>query len=281
MSSSDPWSGWTGRRTTSQAVLDPGQANRLAVTLDQTPDFAVGDALPPAWHWLYFHDLVPATDLGPDGHPRPGVTMPPSLPPRRMWAAGRIDFVAPLRLGQEVTRSSTIRTITPKDGRTGRLMFVTMDHELEAGGEIGVREEQTVVYREATAPAAGSAPPAPDAPDFSETWRLDNAALFRYSALTFNSHRIHYDADYARDVEGYPDLVVHGPLLLTLLLDAATRRGIDLESVRYRAVSPVFLPDPFTVNGRHDDDGLALWAASSSGRLAMDATATTRQEIDP
>lgn len=279
MSPENEWSEWIGRSTSSNALLDPAQANRLAVTLDREPGFKIGDAVPPAWHWLYFHDLVAASDLGPDGHPKLGVTMPPSLPPRRMWAAGRIDFVAPLRLGQEATRTSTIRTVTPKDGRTGPLVFVTIDHVLHVDGETRVREEQSVVYREPTAPAGGTSSLAPEQTDFSETWQLDNAALFRYSALTFNSHRIHYDADYARDIEGYPSLVIHGPLLLTLLLDAATQRGIDLASVRYRAVSPVFLPEAFTVNGRHDDDALALWATSASGHLAMDATATTQKEI--
>lgn len=284
MSAAEKWADWIGRTTTAEAVLDPCTANRLAATLDWEPSFEVDSLLPYAWHWLYFQELVAASGLGPDGHPRPGITMPPAVPPRRMWAAGRIDFVAPLRLGRTATRSSTIKSITPKDGRTGPLVFVTIDHALHVDGETAVLEEQSVVYREPAAPSGGDSPAAPLDADFSDTWQLDNAALFRYSALTFNSHRIHYDADYARDVEGYPGLVVHGPLLVTLLLHVASSRGIDLASVRYRAVSPVFLPDAFTVNGRRDERELALWATSASGHLAMNATAittdTTQQEID-
>lgn len=271
---------WIGRTTTGEDVLEPAQANRLAVTLGREPTFVAGDILPPAWHWLYFHELVPGSDLGADGHPRLGTTMPPSALSRRMWAAGRIDFVAPLKLGQTVTRVSTIRSVTPKDGRSGALVFVTIDHDMRVDDRLHLQEEQVVVYREPSEPADGASSSAPEDADFTDTWQLDSAALFRYSALTFNSHRIHYDADYARDAEGYPGLVIHGPLLVTLLLDAAARRGVDLASVRYRAVSPMFLPNGFTVSGRHDDDGLALWAASSTGHLAMNATATTRQEID-
>lgn len=275
----DGWSEWVGRTTSSTAVLDPAQANRLAVTLDREPTFAAGDPLPPAWHWLYFHELVPASDLGADGHPRLGILMPPSTLTRRMWAVGRIDFDDRLELGQTVTRTSTIRSVAPKDGRSGALLFVTIDHVLRVGDRAMIREEQTVVYCEPSASNGGVSPPAPHDADFSDVWQLDSAALFRYSALTFNSHRIHYDADYARGTENYPGLVVHGPLLVTLLLDAARRRGLDLAHIRYRAVSPVFLPAAFTVSGRRHDDEVALWATSATGHLAMDATATPRQEI--
>jgi 3-methylfumaryl-CoA hydratase len=261
-------------------VLDPRQANHLAVTLDREPSFVVGDALPPAWHWLYFHDLVPASGLGADGHARLGGQMPPSDLTRRMWAAGRIDMMSTLRLGANATRTSTIRSVVPKEGRSGRLLFVTIDHAVHVDDTTVVLEEQTIVYRDPSAPAAGEAPMAPSDAEFSDAWQLDSVALFRYSALTFNSHRIHYDGEYARDVEGYPGLVVHGPLLATLLLDSASRRGLTVETVRYRAVSPVFLPDGFTVSGRQGDVALSLWATSATGQLAMQATATTRQEID-
>lgn len=280
MSPESEWADWVGRTAISEVELDPAPANRLAVTLDREPSFEVGSFLPHAWHWIYFHELVAASGLGADGHPRPGITMPPGVPPRRMWAAGRIDFIAPLRLGQTVTRTSMIRSVTPKDGRTGRLVFVTIDHTLRVGDDVIVDEEQSIVYREPAAPSRGTSPADPGDADFSDAWKLDNAAVFRYSALTFNSHRIHYDADYARDVEGYPGLVVQGPLLVTLLLDAAARRDVQLASVRYRAVSPIFLPEPFTVNGRHGGQELALWATSESGHLAMTATATTRQVLD-
>lgn len=268
------WLAWIGRTQTTSAVLDPVQANRMAVTLDREPTFADGDALPPGWHWLYFHDLVPASRLGPDGHPRLGETMPPVPLPRRMWAGGDITFVEPLRLGAAAVRTSTIRDITHKVGRTGELYFVTVDHDVSAGGRPALAETQTIVYREtATDPATIDGPPAPDDAQFTESWQLDSTALFRYSALTFNGHRIHYDADYARSAEGYPDVVIHGPLLATLLMDLADRAHGSLCAFRYRAQSPLVLPDPFTVNGRITGNAISVWAASADGRLAMSADA--------
>lgn len=274
------WVDWVGRTRSHRAVLEPGPADRLAVTLDREPFARMGSVLPPAWHWLYFPELVTSSELGDDGHPRPGVSMPPGMPSRRMWAAGQIEFLAPLRIGQTATRVSTIKSVEPKDGRTGHLVFVTVDHTLFVEDDLMLREEQIIVYREPSAHSAGQGASPPTGPDFTDAWQLDNVTLFRYSALTFNSHRIHYDADYAREVEGYPGLVVHGPLLVTLMLDAALRRGVNVESIRYRAVSPVCLPDGFTVNGRREVNEHMLWAASDSGRLAMTATATTREDPD-
>ena len=275
----ETWLPWVGRRTTTSAYLDPAQADRMAATLDRAPGFAPGDALPPAWHWLYFHEVVPASLLGPDGHPALGVTMPPVPLGRRMWAAGSLAFDGVLRLGETSTRSSTIKSITPKQGRTGPLFFVTVEHDVRVEGRPGVREEQTIVYRELAAePAAGSAP-APTDQEYARRWTVDSTTLFRYSALTFNSHRIHYDLDYARNVEHYPGLVVHGPLIATLLMDLATERGGALRTFRYRARSPLFAPEPFTVNGRTTAAGAALWAASTDGRLAMDAGATYEEGI--
>jgi len=267
------WEEWVGRTTRSEAFLDPAQANRMAVTLDRQPEFVAGDALPPAWHWLYFHDLVPASRLGGDGHPALGVTMPPVPLPRRMWAGGSLTFLEPLRLGGQAERTTRIASITPKSGRSGDLFFVSIEHEISAGGRTALRELQTIVYRELNPEGAGAAPPpvAPDAADYSDLWEVDSVALFRYSALTFNGHRIHYDVDYARSVEGYDDLVIHGPLIATLLLDAATSRGHDIETFAYRAKSPMLLPNAFTVNGRLGDDSGLLWAAATDGRLAMEA----------
>ncbi|MFK0113598.1 MaoC family dehydratase N-terminal domain-containing protein [Streptomyces sp. NPDC091217] len=273
------WKDWIGRSTTSAAWLDPEQANRMAVTLDRAPTFKAGDALPPAWHWLYFHDIVQATSLGGDGHPALGVTMPPVPLPRRMWAGGDFTFHEPLPLGVTATRSSTIRSISEKHGRTGPLFFVTVDHDVEADGRPAVSEVQTIVYRELpTEPTLIGGPVAPTDAEFSETWQLDNTALFRYSALTFNGHRIHYDADYSRSVEGYPNLVIHGPLLATLLLDLAVHQERPLRAFRYKARSPLFLPDAFTVNGRREGQKTSLWAASLDGRLAMEAEAFGHEE---
>jgi len=275
------WDDWLGRSTSTTAFLDPAQANRMAATLDRAPQFVTGDDVPPAWHWLYFHDVVPVSQLGADGHPRLGLTMPPVPFERRMWAGGRISFEEPLTLGETATRTSTIRAITPRAGRTGPLVFVTVDHETKVDDRRSLLEEQTLVYR---GPATGSGPSgagaaAPTDAEVSEQRRFDGATLFRYSALTFNSHRIHYDADYAREVEGYRDLVVHGPLLATLLADLAGRQGDRLATFDYKAVSPLFVSEAFTVNRRCRGEGAALWAASSDGRLAMDASVAYRQEI--
>ncbi|MEP6666535.1 MAG: MaoC family dehydratase N-terminal domain-containing protein, partial [Nocardioidaceae bacterium] len=230
------WQDWIGRTYTTSAVLDPVHANRMAVTLDRQPKFADGDVLPPGWHWLYFHDLVPASHLGPDGHPRLGETMPPVPLPRRMWAGGNITFLEPLRLGAAAIRTSTIRDITHKIGRTGELYFVTVDHDVSASGRPALAATQTIVYREtATGPATIDGPPAPHDAEFTEDWQFDSTALFRYSALTFNGHRIHYDADYAQSAEGYPNVVIHGPLLATLLMDLANSHG-PLCAFRFRAL---------------------------------------------
>ncbi len=270
----DDWASWVGRTSTSSVYLDPAQANRMAVTLDRAPYFGAGDELPPAWHWLYFHDLVEGSRLGADGHPALGVVMPPVPLERRMWAAGRIRFDHALRLGQSATRVSRISAITPKEGRTGLLYFVTVEHDISAGETLSVREQQTIVYRELTAESRGVSAAAPKDAEFHQPWTLNSTALFRYSALTFNGHRIHYDVDYARDVEGYPGLVIHGPLLATLLADLASGQDGRIATFEFRARSPLFIPGAFTVNGRGTQDGADLWAASEAGLLAMDATAT-------
>jgi 3-methylfumaryl-CoA hydratase len=268
------WEPWIGRVTTASTRLDPDQANRMAVTLDREPSFADGDVLPPAWHWLYFHDLVRASELGDEGHPRLGITMPPVPLPRRMWAGGTLTFVEPLRLGAVVERVSTIRAVAPKQGGTGPLFFVTVEHVFQTAGTRNLVEQQTIVYRELSPTTTVAAPkPAPAGAVFSATWSLDATALFRYSALTFNGHRIHYDADYCRTVEGYPGLVVHGPLIATLLLDLAVREGRPLSRFSYRAKSPLFLPDAFAVHGRPEGDSTRLWASGHDGGLAMEAEA--------
>ncbi|WP_167736464.1 MaoC family dehydratase N-terminal domain-containing protein [Nocardioides sp. 1609] len=275
---SNGWENWTGRTTTSSVVLDPDQANRMAVTLDRSPDFDAGDPLPPGWHWLYFHDLVAASALGPDGHPAPGVTMPPVPLERRMWAAGSLTFDHPPCLGDTLTRFSTIASVVAKRGRTGPLFFVTVEHHLQAKGRSSIREQQTIVYREAELGSSSeAAPQARTDADSSQRWVLDSTALFRYSALTFNGHRIHYDVDYARDVEGYRGLVVHGPLLATLLMDLAQVHGGALAAFSYRARSPLFAPAELATNVRRDSGSSALWATSTDGRLVMDATATYQE----
>lgn len=275
------WESWIGTHRTTSATLDPAQANRMAATLDREPTFGHGDQLPPGWHWLYFHDTVPASRLGPDGHPALGETMPPVPLARRMWAGGNLTFVTPMQLGTTATRTTTIRDIADKQGRSGPLTFVTVDHDIDVAGQLAVSETQTIVYRDMPTIANDGIQVQATRPDegpaaFSESWQLDSTALFRYSALTFNGHRIHYDADYARSVEGYAHLVIHGPLIATLLMDLAVRHRGPLRSFRYRAQSPLLLPDAFTVNGRHDnDESTTLWASSTDGRVAMSAECTT------
>jgi 3-methylfumaryl-CoA hydratase len=270
------WRDWIGRTRTATEVLEVEPARRMQATLGRAMTLGAGDPLPPAWHWLYFHDVAGAGDLGRDGHPRLGVFMPPVPLTRRMWAGGTLGFHAPLALGQRTERTSTFTAIEEKHGRSGSLIFVTVDHELRQAGRLCVSERQDIVYRELPDLRAGlvavTPEPAPIDATISDGWTMDSTALFRYSALTFNGHRIHYDAEYCRQVEGYPDLVVHGPLIATLLLDLAHRHGRPLGRFDYRAKSPLFVGGSFTVHGRPDGDGTELWATGAHGGLAMQAT---------
>ena len=268
------WVDWLGRSRISEAHLDVEQANRMAVTLDRAPHYQLGDALPPAWHWLYFHDLVRAVDLGDDGHPRLGVVLPPVPLPRRMWAGGRFVFHIPLRLGDTVTRTSVITSITPKTGRSGSLYFVIVEHRYATRGVLNLVEEQTLVYRDwGREGQSGRVQPAPTDADYQRRYSLGSTTLFRYSALTFNGHRIHYDADYCREVEGYPNLVIHGPLIATLLLDRYVQQGQPLTRFSYQARSPICLPHALTVSGRTSQLGAVLWASDDAGGLVMEAEA--------
>lgn len=268
---------WLGREQVVVAEITAVTANLMQATLNRPPTLQTGDELPPAWHWLYFHDPVPGGSLGKDGHPQLGGFMPPvnfgtDEPPRRMWAGGKLAFYHPLRLGEQATKQSTIKAITPKEGKNGRLCFVIVEHEIQVNGQRRLLEEQTLVYREpiTTGGDAVVAPPAPPTSDFFATYQPNPVTLFRYSALTFNSHRIHYDADFCRQQEGYPDLVVHGPLTATLLLDLFYHQfpTQPITTFTYRGVSPLFNPHPFTVHGTTNG---AAWASNATGGLAMSA----------
>jgi 3-methylfumaryl-CoA hydratase len=270
---------WIGRSESLTEVIAPFPSNALAATLDRDdPRYCASTPLPPLWHWLHFLPLSPLADAGPDGHPARGGFLPPVPLPRRMWAGSRLSFLAPLRIGTEATKTSTVSSVTMKAGRTGPLVFVTVGHRVVADGVIVIEEEHDIVYRE-NAPA-GSAPPAPPQapadPTFTREILPDPVLLFRYSALTFNSHRIHYDQPYVTAVEGYPGLIVHGPLIATLLLDNLRRAhpGRRVKAFTFRAISPLFDIAPFAVCGRLDGGGLAqLWARRQDGGLAMEATA--------
>jgi len=271
---------WIGRSESYTDHVTPAPVAALAATLDRddAPPEA-GDALPPLWHWLYFLPIHRASELGPDGHVRRGGFLPPVPLPRRMFAGGRLRFECPLRVGDTVTRKSRVLDVTSKVGRSGPLVFVVIRHEIYGPHGLALTEEHDIVYRE-SAPAAGGAA-APQAAPGSAAWRrevaVDEVMLFRYSALTFNGHRIHYDRRYATEVEGYPGLVVHGPLIATWLVELLRHHlpHATLNTLSFRAVSPLFDVAPFVVCGRSDADRVVhLWATDTAGALAMEATGT-------
>jgi 3-methylfumaryl-CoA hydratase len=277
------WPDWIGRSETVEDLAYPTPVMALHATLDHEPRADAGTPLPPLWHWLYFLPRHRQSEIGPDGHARRGGFLPPVQLPRRMWAGGQFQFLRPLRVGDALRRTSTIEDVKEKAGRTGPLVFVRVRHDVSGGGELAIVEHHDIVYREARRPGDAEPPPqraAHGAPQWRREWHPDDVLLFRYSALTFNGHRIHYDRRYVMQVEGYPGLVVHGPLIATLLLDLVRRelREADLASFAFRAVRPTFDGHAFSVNGRLDADGrtLRLWAEDHEGWLTMDATATLR-----
>ncbi|MDA8050671.1 MAG: MaoC family dehydratase N-terminal domain-containing protein [Rhodospirillales bacterium] len=276
----EPLRSWIGRTETGTDTITPVPVAALSATLDRgDPPPRAGDPLPPLWHWLYFLPLHPASELGEDGHAKRGGFLPPVTLPRRMWAGGRFTFHASLHIGEAIRRTSTIVDITQKQGRSGALVFVCVRHEISGAAGLALTEEQDLVYRAEAGPnEASPAPrPAPENPAWQRRIVPDDVLLFRYSALIFNAHRIHYDRRYATEVEKYPGLVVHGPLIATLLLDLLRRNSsAPLASFRFRAVRPLFDLSPFTVAGRADPLAAALWAADSEGFLAMDAEARFR-----
>jgi 3-methylfumaryl-CoA hydratase len=272
---------WVGKTERGEDTISPFPVAALGATLDRDdPAPRAGDPLPALWHWLFFLPLYRHSEAGPDGHRARGTFLPPVELPRRMWGGSRVQFARPLRVGERVQRVSTVADVTHKAGRSGELVFVVVRHELTGDAGHGLTEEHDIVYREA--PRPGEAPaalqPAPAAAAWSREIMPDPLLLFRYSALTFNGHRIHYDRRYCTEVEGYPGLVVHGPLLATLLLDLLRRERPDaaVASFRFRALRPIFDIAPFAVCGapQPDDRAVHLWVRDRDGALAMDATAT-------
>lgn len=272
-----------GRTETAEDRLDLRQARLMQLTLDRPATLAEGDPLPPFWHYLYFNPQIRASELGPDGHEKLGRFIPDFGLPRRMWAGGRVEIAKPLRLGERAVKTSTIRKIDRKEGRSGKLCFVTVDHDFTVDGEHRLRETQDIVYRDPPAPGSTPPPgkPAPEGAQFGRTITPDPVLLFRYSALIFYGHRIHYDADYTRDVEGYPGLVFHGPLTATLLVDLGMQHLGEREVASFdiRAMKPLFSTAPFRIEGRETEEGVALWARTPDGDTAMTVTlcATDRE----
>ncbi|MCD6674153.1 MAG: MaoC family dehydratase N-terminal domain-containing protein [Burkholderiaceae bacterium] len=317
---------WIGRTERSVDRVDVARVVQLAATLDRDDVRGEpGEALLPLWHWMFFAPAAPASQLGPDGHPRRGGFLPPVPLPRRMWAGGRLSFEHPLRVGDDIARDSRIADVSGKQGRSGSLVFVTVAHEISDARGVAIREEHDIVYRDepkaagagetkaasagaaktagagtsanasagtsTSASASASATPvaaaparpeaaAPAAPrtdeQFSRRIAPDPVLLFRYSAVTFNGHRIHYDRSYVTGVEGYPGLVVHGPLIATLLLDLLHRERPAARVARFefKAVRPLFDLHAFEVCGRAAGErSFDLWARDHEGRLAMQASA--------
>ena len=277
---------WVGRSDTVHDVIGAAPVVALTASLDH-PAVPVlpGSALPPLWHWLYFLPMHRQSDIGADGHAKRGGFMPPVPLPRRMWAGSQFEFNTPVRVGDAVARTSTIADVTQKDGRTGKLVFVKVRHELRCNGaaaesQPALVELHDIVYREAKQPA--DVEPTPVAAATGATWQRvivpDAVLLFRYSALTFNGHRIHYDRKYVTEVEGYPGLIVHGPLIATLLMDLLRRHAPEAQvgSFKFKAVRPIFDLHPFKVNGQRDGNTVKLWAQDHEGWLTMDAVATLK-----
>ncbi len=274
---------WIGRSETRHDTLTLAPMAALSATLGRDdPAPQPGDALPALWHWLYFLPTASAHEIGDDGHPRRGGFLPPVPLPRRMWAGGRLRFHQPLRAGETITRTSTIRAVSSKSGKSGELVFVTVLHELRGAQGLAIEEEHDIVYRDAPAPGAtpGAPQPAPGHSAFSRRITPDPVLLFRYSALTFNGHRIHYDQPYVTQVEGYPGLVVHGPLIATLLVDLLRREHpqASLKQFAFKAVRPIFaVPEQhaFSVHGQPESEqgSVQLWARDHEGHLAMTARA--------
>ena len=298
---------WIGRSETLHDTITPTPVLQMTATLDHaaTP-VPVGTPLPLLWHWLYFLPVYRHSEAGPDGHPTRGGFLPPVPLPRRMWAGSQFEFHHPIRVGDTVARTSTIHDVTVKDGRTGQLVFVKVRHTLHCNGaaDPAITEFHDIVYRDLKKPGDVDPPPqaAPTGAPWQREWVPDSLLLFRYSALTFNGHRIHYDRPYVTQVEGYPGLVVHGPLIATLLMDLLRREApdADVAAFRFKAVRPTFDGHAMQVNGdallqapsaqpaegalsgshrpgagRHGHT-VKLWAQDHDGWLTMDAVATLR-----
>lgn len=272
---------WIGRSESKSELVTDAIADRFKATFNQEGASMDGIAAPIMIHLCVAPPAAQTSELGPDGHPARGGFLPPVPLPRRMWAGGAFTFHDDIRVGERVTRHSVIRDVSVKEGRTGTLCFVTVDHRIESAGRLAVEERQDIVYRGIDIPQGASSgeakrTSAPAAPGEHRTTVAPSAALlFRYSALTFNGHRIHYDAPYVTTEEGYPGLIVHGPLQATMLVQFAEKlRGKSPARFNFRSLSPLFDIADLTLNASEDGDGLRLWTSYVDGPVAMEAHAS-------
>ena len=270
---------WIGRSQQRRDVLTAAPIAALSALLDRDdPLPQPGDILPPLGHWLYFLPIHKQSLIGPDGHMSRGEFLPPVPLPRRMWAGSRLEFLRPLRVGDEVMCNSRIADVKVKEGRSGTLVFVTVRHEVLDAQGVALTDEHDIVYRSESGKAVADPVPAPGGEAWQREIRPDPVLLFRYSAVTFNGHRIHYDHPYVTGVEGYPGLVVHGPLVATLLVDLLRRNapGVQIRTYRFRALRPLFDTANFHTLGLPDEANRSarLWTRDAEGAMTMEAVAT-------
>lgn len=270
---------WIGKTEIREDILVPSKVSQWAAVLDKTPQRGDQSTLPPLAHWIFFTPQASQTELGIDGHPELGGFLPPVSLPRRMWAGGRLVFRRELSVNQLVSRETTIKNIQVKEGRQGSLVFLTLLHRIGDAEGCAIEEEQDLVYRARSAETGNVATAGPiydePTPEWEESITPNETLLFRYSALTFNAHRIHYDLPYAQEQEGYASLVVQGPLTATLLMDCATRWLKQLPvQFSFRGVSPLFVNQPITLCAQRDGHTLSLWALGPDNRIGMTAQAS-------
>lgn len=271
---------WEGQSWEQEDVIDGGLVAGMSAALDRNDvQPKTGDPLPPCWHWMYFRDTTRQSQLGIDGHGGRRGNMPTIPLPRRMWAGSNIIFVSPLRIGETALKHTLIKNITPKMGNSGQLIFVKLEHTiLNSSEEIVIKEEQNLVYREDHKSSRATKPTfaISNKPTWTRKIDPDPVLLFRYSALTFNPHRIHYDRNYSTEIEGYPGLVVHGPLIATLMLDLCRRNCLDkiINEFSFRALAPLFDVSPVLLGGVYapDTQTVEVWAAREDGNVASQGT---------
>ncbi len=278
MVTAENYEAWVGREIEKIDTIDTHRVAGLSAILDKNYKIPTpGSPLPPCWHWAFCNDVVPQSQLGVDGHPERGGFLPDLKLPRRMWAGSKVQINQSLRVGDTVTKRSKILSITPKSGKSGQLFFVSIKHEWFVGDKLSIKEDQDIVYRDMPRKinSNSSGITAPSKSLWRREIKPDPVLLFRYSALTFNGHRIHYDQPYCISEEGYPGLVVHGPLIATFLLDLCRHSNPEREISRFsfRAVSPLFDQSPFFISGSLTDDGNAadLWAENAEGYISSKA----------